>query len=134
MPTKAELYKLTKEMLYAKCDGHCAFCGDELGDLWCIWNIEPRETVITRQKEIILGNDSYENKLPACKSCNGARIYHSHDKKVRIGIEEFRRAIAQDFEFLRDKSMNRGLYQRALRYGLIQETNNPIVFYFERVA
>lgn len=132
MPTKKDLYKLTKEMLYAKFDGHCAFCGEELSGKWCIWDIEPRETVVKRNGTIILGNDSYENKLPACNSCNSTRLHHSGDRLARIDIEQFRQALYQEHEFLAHLSMYSTYYRKALKFGLIQETGNAIVFYFER--
>lgn len=129
MPTKKELYLLTKEMLYSKFDGRCAFCGDNLGDRWCIWEIEPRETVVRRGGEIILGNDSYQNKLPACVSCNGARVAGSSNKNDKIDIEGFRRLLYSKFGFIRENAH----YRHALRYGLVEETDKPIVFYFEIV-
>ncbi len=75
MPSKKELYRLTKDMLFAKFDGKCAFCGHELGERWHIWDIEPSKSIVTHRGKIILGNESYENKLPACISCNTTRIH-----------------------------------------------------------
>jgi hypothetical protein len=52
MATKKELYKLTKEMLFVKFNGLCAFCGYELGERWHIWHIEPQKTIVTYRGEI----------------------------------------------------------------------------------
>jgi hypothetical protein len=132
MATKKELYQLTKEMLFAKFDGLCAFCGFELGDRWHIWHIEPSKTIVTHKGEIILGNDSYENKLPACISCNSTRIHNSHCKDAKINIEQFRQALYREFEFMRFHSMTATYYKRAIKYGLLEETGKEILFHFEK--
>ncbi len=133
MPTKKELYNLTKEMLHAKFNGLCAFCGYELGERWCIWDIEPRNTIVTTGGDVIFGNDSYENKLPACISCNSTRTNSSWDKNSKIDIEKFRMILYREFEFLRDGAMNSTYYKKSIRYGLIKETGNKIVFHFEKI-
>lgn len=133
MPTKKELYRLTKEMLHQKFDGLCAFCGFELGERWHIWNIQPVQTVVNYKGEIIIGDDSYENKLPACISCNTTRIHASgYDKNIRVNIEEFRQWLYHEFDFMKNHSMTSTYYKKCIKYGLIEETGKEIVFYFER--
>lgn len=133
MPTKKELYQLTKEMLFAKFDGLCAFCGFELGKRWHIWDIEPRNTVVTHKGEIILGNDSYENKLPACISCNSTRIHNSGCKEVKINIDQFRQSLYREFHFMSNYSMAATYYKKCIKFGLIKETGNQIIFHFEKI-
>lgn len=48
-------------------------------------------------------------------------------------IEQFRADIAQTFKFLRTGGITATSYGRAIRFGLIIETGNPIVFHFEKV-
>lgn len=121
-------------MLHAKFDGCCALCGEQLGPRWCIWNIEPTNTVVNYKGEIILGDESYENKLPACKSCNGTRVHWSwvrntlQDTGKRINIEEFRSLLQFEYEFLQGQIA----YKKMIRFGLIRETGKPIVFHFEK--
>jgi hypothetical protein len=128
MPTQIELYNLTKEMLITKYNGLCAFCGHELGVRWHIWHIEPNKTIVTKDK-VIIGNDSYENKLPACISCNTTRNQHCKHGNM----EDFRKALYWEFEFLKSGMTYSTIYKKMIRYGLIEETGNPIVFHFERM-
>jgi|SRR5688572_7130872 len=138
MPTKKELYRLTKEMLYQKFDGLCAFCGFELGERWHIWDIEPVQTVVNYKGEIILGDDSYENKLPACVSCNSTRTHGNmamnqfRDTGRKLSIEQFRQWLYHEFDFMKNYSMTSTYYKKCIKYGLIEETGKEIVFYFER--
>ncbi len=130
---KAEKNKLTREMLYVKFDGLCAFCGHVLGERWQAWNIQPAKMAVTFKGEIILGNDSYENKLPACFSCNTTRRNASCSKDDLIDVEKFRKALYREFDFLRQAEHTAYTYYRkAIKYGLIVETGNPIVFHFEK--
>ena len=132
MPTKKELYHLTKEMLFAKFNGLCAFCGYELGDKWCIWDIEPAKTIVTYRGQIILGNDSYENKMPACISCNSTRVHNSSSKELKIDIETFRKSLYREFDFMKNNSMASTYYKKAIKYRLLQETGSEIIFHFEK--
>lgn len=131
MATKSELYKLTKEMLFAKFDGHCAFCGYELKTKWHILHLEPNKTIVKNDGTLILGNDEYENKLPACISCNSTKV-HRFGKEIPFDIEKFRNTLYSDFMFLR--SDHQTYYHKCIKYGLIEETNKPIVFYFEKMG
>lgn len=134
MPTKKELYQLTKGMLHVKFDGLCAFCGHELGERWHIWHIEPQKTIVTYKGQIIFGNDSYENKLPACISCNTSRNHaKGYNGDVPVNIEQFRQWLYEEFDFLRNERHTAyAYYRRAIKYGLIKETGNEIIFHFEK--
>jgi hypothetical protein len=129
--TKKERYELTKEMLFQKFDGKCALCGWDLDNIWHIWHIEPNKTIVTR-KEVIIANDSYENKLPACASCNSTRNSHSQGQK-KLGIEDFRRLLYFEFHFLREGMTYKTIYNKMIRFGLIEETGKSIEFYFEKI-
>lgn len=65
--------------------------------------------------------NTVENMMPACAPCN----LH----KAGYGLEDWRQLIARAGEVLaREKS----IYRAALRFGVIAETGNPVVFHFER--
>ena len=66
--------------------------------------------------------DTVENALPACASCN--------INKHGDSIEGFRATITKFVESLNNYSVQ---YKVAKRYGLIQETQKPVVFYFEQL-
>lgn len=125
-------------MLHAKFDGCCAFCGFALGERWHIWDIEPSKTQVNYRGEIILGNESYENKLPACVSCNSTRIHGTQhlnfvgDTGRKITIEQFREFLYHEFDFMKNYSMTSTYYKKMIKYGLIKETGNDIIFYFEK--
>lgn len=122
-----ELNALTREMLFKKYDGRCAFCGCQLVARWHVCGIQPLKSSVGPKGNVIIGDDSYENKLPACVPCSLARIQHSHGGL--IDIESFRKSLYWSMEFLQHDAN----YKKAIRYGLIIETNEPIIFYFEKV-
>lgn len=69
-------------------------------------------------------NDTVENSMPACHSCNIT--------KSNSSLEDFRAYIQQTVEAL---NKNRyAAYKFAKRFGLVQETIKPVVFYFETLA
>jgi hypothetical protein len=129
---KKERYQLMKSMLYQKFDGRCAFCGYELLGRWHVFDIMPTTTIVTWKGDIILGDDSYENRLPACISCNSSRIHGGGRRgELQLSIEQFRQWLYHEFDFMANRSMTTAYYQRAKRYGWLEETGKPIVFYFE---
>lgn len=107
--------KIDRIAVFNKFGGHCAYCGIEL-DLCnmqidhCIPQTSFRDDV---HKE--------ENYFPSCPICNGWK--HCDN------VETFRKSISQQVRKCRDYSRN---FRMAERYGLVQEIEKPIVFYFER--
>lgn len=63
-----------------------------------------------------------DNQMPACASCN--------INKHSMPLEQFRELIAGFMKHLNNISTQ---YKIAKRYGLITETEKPVVFYFETV-
>lgn len=102
-----------RAQVHAKYDGRCAYCGVEISQKGMqVDHFKPRYHG---------GTDDLENLYPACHGCN--------NYKLTFSIEELRQQIAMQPERAAQKSVN---YRLALRYGLIQETGAPVVFYFER--
>ena len=64
-----------------------------------------------------------DNQMPACASCN--------INKHSMTLEDFRRAIQNFMKHLNEVSTQ---YKIAKRYGLIQETAKPVIFYFETLT
>ncbi|KQC02082.1 HNH endonuclease [Pedobacter sp. Hv1] len=65
-------------------------------------------------------NECIENYMPACASCNIL--------KSSMGLEGFRKTIAN---FINSLNLYHNQYKIAKRYGLVSETSNPVIFYFE---
>jgi hypothetical protein len=61
--------------------------------------------------------------MPACRICN--------KWKGAFDFELFRKEVSEQVKRLNDYSSN---YRMAKKYGLIQETEKPIVFYFETLT
>lgn len=119
--------------------GHCAYCGEVLGDKWHIDHVKP----VIRQSDLKIcektgtvkfvnngklrrpENHNDENLFPACIPCN---IHKSSSS-----IEGFRKYLEGHIKTLNDKTSNHSAYRHAKRFGLVQEVIKPIVFYFEKL-
>lgn len=153
--------KQQRESIRLKYDNRCAYCGCELKGNWHVDHIEPivrnSKFVKGHYIEISTGKkmttaeinaipetvaftelyrwvhdkwvsdgckhperETIENYMPACASCN----INKHSETV----EQFRASIAAYMKHLNEISTQ---YKIAKRYGLIIETGNPVVFYFE---
>ena len=67
------------------------------------------------------GADDYSNYLPACRSCN---FY-----KSTMGIEKFRNHLSTITKRLqRDFT-----YRIAVKYGIVTEHEEKVIFYFEKM-
>ena len=119
-----------RKTIYDKYDGRCAYCGCELTKGWHVdhinpivrdsrWNKEKRrfeQTGTCRKPE----NETFDNYNPACPSCN--------IQKNSFTVEQFRANIKQFVNSLNQYSTQ---YKFAKKYGLIEETNIDVKFYFE---
>jgi len=135
-----------RELIKNKFNGRCAYCGEVLKKGWHIDHIIPVRrnpkppkynlpqfvldstppTNETPEPEPPLminpENDTLDNKFPSCPSCN--------INKHQESIEGFRGYIKQYVQSLNEYSTQ---YKIAKKYGLIEETNKPVVFYFEKL-
>lgn len=104
--------------VYKKTNGRCAYCGKEL---------EYRDMTLDHVKARSKGGeDTYDNLLCTCNTCNHA--------KADLGLSRFRRMIQRLLQRLHKEV---ALYRLALTYGLVQEfklENNKLVFYFETLG
>lgn len=124
--------KKQRQEIFNKCAGKCAYCGCDLTGKWHVDHAEALQRHsrydIERKKFVHTGEcqyperDTIENCLPSCVSCN---LY-----KSSCDIETFRWKIGNTITAL---NRDRTQYQFARRYGLIQETEVKVEFYFEKM-
>lgn len=105
--------KRIREIVYAKCNGHCAYCGRE---------IAYKDMQVDHiHAQYLGGKDDVENLMPACRMCNY--------RKGTLSVEQFRQIIKNQADYV-----FRTFAARMSRfYGLIERVDKPIVFYFEKL-
>jgi len=120
-----KLTKVQREQVRNKFGGKCAYCGNPLPDRWHADHFEPvirnwgkfKSTPCERPE-----NHRIENMMPACPPCNISK--HS------LSLEAWRDWLTGH---LRSLNAHHSIYRLMKAYGLVIETGNQIVFYFERV-
>jgi len=126
------LNKKERQFIFDKSNGKCWYCGCELPVKgWHADHLEPirryDDLKITEKGVEHFKNcekphlDTIESMVPACKKCN---LF-----KGVFSVEEFRNEISYQVRRARDYSVN---FRNAERFGLIEITNKPVVFWFER--
>lgn len=124
---KMAFTKKKREQIHAKYSGHCAYCGDliELKDMQ-IDHIIPKRNFVKIVKSTTFSHltendvDHDDNLNPSCRFCN--------KRKDAFDLEFFRSELAEQINRLNKYSAS---YRFAKKFGLIKETQRPIVFYFE---
>ena len=114
-----------RERVYKKYGGHCAYCGIMLA---------PKEMQVDHfipkdmESVVVAGNfdgldniDDFKNLMPSCRMCNHYKRAHTLNLFRRY-IEEIPRKCRDDY-----------IYKIGVRYGLIEEHEHPVKFYFEKV-
>lgn len=125
--------KKDRELVFNKFGGKCAYCGCNLQKGWHVDEIEPcrrmykneRRNNMEGWKRIFVGYENpsalhIDNQMPSCPSCN----INKHSES----LEQFRLNIAGYMKHLNEINTQ---YKMAKKYGLVQETSNPVQFYFE---
>lgn len=134
------LSKTQRAQLKQMFNGHCAYCGEVLSDKW---HADHVEAVIRKGEWVRVDkpNRTYEfravggnhrpqnerpdNYMPSCVACNLHKGTHSVDSfKKMLEAHISKLNTAQRFSY----------YRHAKRFGQIQETIKPIVFYFEKTG
>jgi len=127
--------KEDRQKVFDKFGGKCAYCGCELTKSFHCDHVEPiqRNKEFDREKRVFkqLPNsqsmfpqrDNLDNIYPACASCNIQK--HSYT------LEEFRKNIQG---FIEQLNLRFNQYKFAKKYGLVKETGNKVVFYFETLT
>ena len=116
MPNKrASINGEMRRMVYAKCGGHCAYCGREI-------DISEMQVDHVESHYRHQGKDCVENYLPACRDCNGLKSDYL--------LEEFRNVLIPKCAKANPNSNTRaGRICKA--YGL-KGRPKRITFYFEK--
>ena len=117
-PAKTKNKKqILRQKVFDKYDGHCAYCGcNLLPRQWQVDHIWPKYRAHQYNGDI----NTIENLNPACTKCNNFKSTHT--------VEEFKRQLSmQPIRLLKNTQ-----FQRALKFGLVNVTNNDVVFYFEK--
>ena len=110
----------TRERVYAKCNGHCAYCGAEIPiSKMQIDHLIPFEFAEAYAAQGIDLN-AIENLMPSCRSCN--------NYKSSLTLEKFRQAIERWPEVLQRDNVT---YRNAVRFGMIEPKPHKVTFYFE---
>lgn len=122
---------MKRKAIWDKTGGKCWYCGCDLPEKgWHADHIEPiyRTLKYDKSRGLYTTNecerperDSEQNKVPCCASCN--------IQKGTLSVEGFRRKIAG---FIKSLNLYHTQYAVAKRYGLIVETEKPVIFWFER--
>lgn len=134
--------KADRQIVFDKFGGNCAYCGDPLKKGWHVdhlvpirrnrfWERSHKVHVNTQSETIRAGRwvdkgclnpeaECMDNYMPACASCN--------INKHSMSLEEFRNLISGFMKHLNERSTQ---YKFAKRYGLVKETVQPVIFYFE---
>ncbi|WP_151769303.1 HNH endonuclease [Acinetobacter junii] len=117
-----KLNEAQRAELKMKFEGHCAYCGDPLGEKWHADHLEAVVRDLTTGKPEKPENDVIENLMPACSACNW--------NKRSMSLEAWRDLLAhyRDVQVIRDCSQIRHL----IRFGLVEFNQKPIVFHFEK--
>ena len=109
--------KATRQAVYAKYNGRCAYCGREMA-----YKDMQVDHFIPKNGYFVKGTDDLENLMPSCRMCN-------HYKRAN-SLETFRRYIQEIPRKLRENY----IYKIGVVYGNVIENKKPIVFYFEQVG
>lgn len=128
-PKRKPLSKKQREALYQKYNGRCAYCGAEIkieemqaDHIFSIYHAESGRVAgynVPTDEQL----NSIDNFRPSCRACN----YY----KSTYDIDSFRRAIK---EMLWKNLKKTFAYRMALKYGLIEEHDINIEFYFEKLG
>ena len=117
MAERKHLKKVERMKIYNKTGGHCAYCGCELR-----YEDMQVDHVVPLNGWSEQGEDTTDNMLPACRSCN--------HYKSRSTLEGFRKMVEAMPDTLMRDSVT---YRNAVRFGLVKPNPHPVVFYFERL-
>jgi len=117
--------KLTKQQraeLKMKFDGHCAYCGDQLGDKWHADHLAPIYRGHEENKEIShRGKDELDNLMPACVSCNLSKSTWS--------LDMWRDELKAKVERLHKYEKN---FRLLVAFAQVEITDKPVQFFFEK--
>lgn len=123
-----------RQRIFNKYGGKCSYCGCDLAKGWHVDELEPCRRRYTEEYDDNTGKwfrrlNGYDhperlnidNQMPACASCN--------INKHSMSLEDFRKLIAGFKKHLNEVNTQ---YKISKRFGLVYETDKPVIFYFEK--
>ncbi len=120
-PRRKKLTAEERKTVHAKFGGHCAYCGTPIN----LNQMQVDHLIPMTFHSSYLGEgidiDTMENYMPACRSCNKIKSCYTLEK-FRKAIEHWPEVLARDSATYRD----------AVRFGMVEPKQHPVVFYFER--
>lgn len=117
---RKRIAKNVRQAVYAKYDGHCAYCGKEIN--YKDMQVDHIDSVYRAEFEGRAVDNSLDNYMPSCRSCN---FYKSTST-----LEEFRNKLAT----LHTRLEKLFIYRIAKQYEIVVEEEKPTIkFYFETV-
>lgn len=120
-PKRRTLTKAERAEVYAKCGGHCAYCGERITPKQMqVDHLIPME-LYEAYAAVGQDLDTMDNYMPACRSCN--------HYKSSMTLEKFRAAIERWPDVLMRDSVT---YRNAVRFGMVMPNPRPVKFYFEQ--
>lgn len=111
--SRKQIAQKIRKQVYEKYNRHCAYCGCELK----YKDMEVDHVIPVYGKD---GGNDIDNLLPSCRMCN---FY-----KSTFTLEDYRK----NLESLHERLQKLFIYRMAMKYGLITEHKNKVVFYFEK--
>ena len=121
MVKRKSISKKVREAVYAKYDGHCAYCGKKIEyKEFQLDHLIPHRNWGNRYTEEQI--ECFENYMPACRRCNHYKRAHTL-KTFRQMIEEIPKKLFRDSY----------IYKVGLDYFLVEPHEHKIKFYFEKV-
>lgn len=105
--------KSVRKKVYQKFNGRCAYCGCELA--YKDMQVDHIKSVYGNN-----GSNDIENLMPSCRMCN---FY-----KGVFSLDDFRKRL----ETIHERLQKPFIYRLALKYGLITEHKDKVMFYFEK--
>lgn len=121
-----KITKKEREDVRLKYGGKCSYCGCDLQKGFHVDHIQPAfhtwsDEDISKYLKVKRGEDTIENYNPSCPRCNRW--------KATFSIEQFRTEISLQVERLKRDSPQ---FRMALDYGLVEEKDIKVKFYFEK--
>lgn len=115
--------KKVRQAVYAKYDGHCAYCGKVLAykDMQLDHLIPKQRERFKRYTEEEI--ECFENYMPSCRRCNHYKRAHT--------LECFRQMIEEIPQKLFRDSY---IYKVGLDYRLVSADEHKVIFYFEQAT
>ena len=111
--------KIDRQKVYQKFNSRCAYCGRKITiKQMQVDHFWPQSLA---HFEIGLDNNRPENLMPSCAKCN--------NHKAGMRPETWRKELQLQIPRLRKNAQ----FDRALRFGQIEITEKPVVFFFEEV-